>query len=590
MLDGDKVAKFTNCLFESYEKCRGKAVKSIPDFLFWDVVVLTTGDAEQQRVFEMQLESKRSRGELPTDVPFHVFSDPPNTKTGNGGATINSLAELESIYKERLSSMRVLLIHAGGQSKRLPCASIMGKIFTAIPVGPHISDMLDLNLAMFLPFLKKMQPGVFVTCSDVILPYFLDCGGDWSFELPGFTVLAHPSSIEIATKHGVYVLKDAGAALQKSVGTFQCLKVLQKPCEKDIRENGAIVEKNGEEFVFTDSVFFFDHNVSSRLLRFHADCGPITCEIDGYGDFLQALGPLANSDYINNTSNVSYVKPELLNMRLKVFDLLKCLPLNTTVLNDSKFYHLGTMQEYVTNFCEDMTLCKVMNFKRSAFSKVVQDRSNIPGSVEGSILHSVVISSSVIPEISVVEFCHFDIPFKIGENSIISNCEYISNLQGDSNLKCDGKILEIPSNTFIHTVPIKLGSDTFYITIMCSTGDDLKASTLKNEVDELKYFGHDFTKVLDAWGRSVDDIFPKTETCSLWRARLFPALPNMSQALVASLSLLSDLADSGPKFQIPSDTVWLSMADMMTMKDVSGMLEYRNLLHGVIKASLLSEI
>ena len=45
------------------------------------------------------------------------------------------LSELHVRYGSRLAGLRVLLLHAGGLSQRLPSASVLGKLFTALPLG-----------------------------------------------------------------------------------------------------------------------------------------------------------------------------------------------------------------------------------------------------------------------------------------------------------------------------------------------------------------------------------------------------------------------------------------------------------------------
>lgn len=49
---------------------------------FWDVVVITTADYAQKHVFELQIESKRKRKELPLNLPIYVVADPPGPKIG----------------------------------------------------------------------------------------------------------------------------------------------------------------------------------------------------------------------------------------------------------------------------------------------------------------------------------------------------------------------------------------------------------------------------------------------------------------------------------------------------------------------------
>ena len=40
----------------------------------------------------------------------------------------------ERFGREQLNRWKVLLLNAGGQSQRLPSASVLGKIFTALPI------------------------------------------------------------------------------------------------------------------------------------------------------------------------------------------------------------------------------------------------------------------------------------------------------------------------------------------------------------------------------------------------------------------------------------------------------------------------
>ena len=74
------------------------------------------------------------------------------------------LARLEHLWKDELFTKKILLIHTGGQCRRLPQHSAVGKLFARLPRG----RMLDIKLAIYLPFCKKMSSGVFLTASDDI--------------------------------------------------------------------------------------------------------------------------------------------------------------------------------------------------------------------------------------------------------------------------------------------------------------------------------------------------------------------------------------------------------------------------------------
>uniref|UniRef100_A0A8D0F0D1 Fucose-1-phosphate guanylyltransferase n=1 Tax=Strix occidentalis caurina TaxID=311401 RepID=A0A8D0F0D1_STROC len=109
---------------------------------FWDVVVVTAADAEQARGYRQQLAEKLGRRELPLGARYHVFVDPPGRKIGNGGSTLHVLRCLEDLYGDKWTSFIVLLIHSGGYSQRLPNASALGKIFTALPFGSPVYQIV----------------------------------------------------------------------------------------------------------------------------------------------------------------------------------------------------------------------------------------------------------------------------------------------------------------------------------------------------------------------------------------------------------------------------------------------------------------
>ena len=70
--------------------------------------------------YEQQVQTKLDQGQLPMGVPFKVYSDPGGIRTGDGGATLNIIYELHKETGDDLFKKKILMIHAGGYSKRLP--------------------------------------------------------------------------------------------------------------------------------------------------------------------------------------------------------------------------------------------------------------------------------------------------------------------------------------------------------------------------------------------------------------------------------------------------------------------------------------
>lgn len=113
--------------------------------------------------------------------------------------------------------------------------------------------------------------------------------------------------------------------------------------------------------MYTDSAYYMDRATAKHLLTFYDKHVPLTCEIDAYGDFLQALGPEATEEvsrrhkrqrwpsvfpplfnqfnprssqipqYCENTANVIDVESDLTKLRRALFQHLRGIPLNVVL-------------------------------------------------------------------------------------------------------------------------------------------------------------------------------------------------------------------------------------------------------------------
>jgi len=76
----------------------------------------------------------------PTWNDYFFTSDPQDKKLGSGGGTawlLDTCRESENSalkFGDWLSSEKRILIHAGGQSRRLPAYAPIGKIFLPVPI------------------------------------------------------------------------------------------------------------------------------------------------------------------------------------------------------------------------------------------------------------------------------------------------------------------------------------------------------------------------------------------------------------------------------------------------------------------------
>ncbi|CAG2190353.1 FPGT [Mytilus edulis] len=594
------ITTFMKNVLSNYSSIRGKD-KDSGHAKFWDVVVITTADEDQKEIFDAQLKDKLDRKEVPLNLPIHIISDPPGTKLGNGGSTLTALDFLHTEYGDGLYDYRVLLLHAGGQSKRMPSASILGKIFSAIPTGNPLYQMLDFKLAMYWPFLPRMPAGVFLSCADDFLVYNL---GDetlpWKFEETGFTALAHPSSIQIGTQHGVYVLENPeNIDTSKHILNQKCIEVLQKPSETVMYKKDAVIKDKTLKFpgdikvkghvAYTDSSFFFGMDVTKKLIGFYKENSPITCEIDAYGDFLQALGPNATIDYTSHIPNVSNPTKSLIPTREKIFNLLKGTNISLLLMNSSRFIHIGTTQEFSQHFCFDKQFQEEVGLEMDVFNNWVENRESKDCSKkmkfsdvnQGCVMHSCLTSDSTVSPGTVVEYFHADIPVNIGQNSIISNCALLTSEVSESLNHCD-----VPHDLFLHTVPVFHNGSTMYVTIFFHVKDNLKKQAPAKDLiflqrtlgDVLSICKLDIQKLANKGSGDEDN----SGKLSLWTAPIYPLEKTMSKSFVLSMKTITKIRTENKSDLNLNDYSLVSIAEILKIKDFKTMLSFRSKLNRTI--------
>ena len=123
-------------LSQSYEDAWADYSRSLvrPQFVHWDYVVLTASNEQQAEGFRVQLEERRRAKFLPEKTKFAVIPDPGGKRVGSGGATLGILRYIANqAGSSDFSGLRILVIHSGGDSKRVPQYSALGKLFSPVP-------------------------------------------------------------------------------------------------------------------------------------------------------------------------------------------------------------------------------------------------------------------------------------------------------------------------------------------------------------------------------------------------------------------------------------------------------------------------
>ena len=148
---------------------------------------------------------------------FFVTSDPVDHKLGSGGGTTWLL---EQCYRQQgggmsfadwLRSERRLLIHAGGQSRRLPSYAPSGKILLPMPVyrwerGQRLNQtLLDIQLPLYEEMMDKCPHSVrtMIVSGDVYVRATQPVG-----PVPEADVVCYGLWLDssVAKNHGVFVM------------------------------------------------------------------------------------------------------------------------------------------------------------------------------------------------------------------------------------------------------------------------------------------------------------------------------------------------------------------------------------------------
>ncbi|KAF9140521.1 hypothetical protein BGX30_006410 [Mortierella sp. GBA39] len=450
------LASYSRLLKEESRTTENEPVNTVDkEMPFWDIVIVTAGDKQQKHCYQRRINQKLTDRSIPSRARYLVIEDPPNSKIGSAGSTCLVMKILQETFPaDFLLQARTLLIHAGGYSTRLPHVSARGKVFTALPQAdkPEGIQVLDLKLVLYLHLLKSMPPGVFLTSADGI-ELFSSCSPFPKDPKPfTITALAHPSSTQIGSTHGVYLLHDPEGLIptdraripkDQSALLLKCRKFLHKLSLDEMRRTPKLIYNNSsasegqEEEVYTDSCYYFDPHTAALMANVYPRLSP-ECDLEAWADVL-SFQDSCPSNYETGT-NIRAITQQPLKQELRDANV----QLDVMVLNASKFYHLGTMQEFIFATCTDRAFMSELNIRNST-----------PGVAIISALKSPLF----------IENCHIPPTAQIGAGSVLVDTNLPDTKEG-----CKERI-QIPAHTCMFTLQLQ---EHAFVTFTFSVNDDMK--------------------------------------------------------------------------------------------------------------------
>ena len=153
-------------------------VLSRPDFPRFDVVAITASNEHQAETFRAQLAARK----LPAGIEFVVIPDRDGKRIGSGGATLSVIKYIKEKYGS-FKGLRAVCLHSGGDSKRTPNYSALGKLFSPVPrtlPNGNPSTLFDEFMISTASIPGRMSEGMLMLSGDVLLlfnPLQIDFGG-----------------------------------------------------------------------------------------------------------------------------------------------------------------------------------------------------------------------------------------------------------------------------------------------------------------------------------------------------------------------------------------------------------------------------
>ena len=483
----------------------------------WDYLILTASNALQARAYEDQLRARKELGLLPQVREAFVVPDLDGKRIGSGGSTLWSLREIlrrerarrgvdftgRGAVRQALSHLRILIVHAGGDSRRLPAYGPCGKIFVPLPGAPEAPlppALFDRLVPAFLA-LPAGIPGsgqVVVAAGDALIRFD---AGSVEFSQPGIIALGCYAAPEEASRHGVFCMGAGGTVslyLQKpSIEMQQAAGALdaggRAPLDigvmhMDAATAAALLSAFGVESAGEGSLDFTPQ--ARRQILEHG--------LDLYREICCALGRDATLEHYTSSarSSGSTWPGELL---AQVFPALRAIPFHVQLVPACRFLHFGSTRQLI----------------ESGLALVAEDRDR-PASSTLLVLDSAVSGQGRI----------------CGTRSWLEGCRITSLLElSGQNLIAGVDVdatLALPPEACLEVLRGRgRGGENVFFVRCYGVRDTFKQSLLEDG----RFCGRPLLSWLAAAGVQPDEVWPGVEDPaqrSLWNARVFPAVRDAS--------------------------------------------------------------
>lgn len=538
----------------------------------WDDCILTASDERQADMYRRQLDWRREAGVLPPHTSFAVMADPQGQRIGSGGATLRALASLPSLSSTlppngAAPELRILLIHSGGESRRLPHCSAIGKLFARVPrklPDGRASTLFDEFLISVSGLAAELPLGVLVAPGDS-LPIFDHL--QLSFHRDGVIGVAVSAPAEMGFRHGVYV---------RAEGSHRLKAYLHKPSLEALAHWEAV---SSEDTVDLDTgLVWLDASSSRKLVALAraepmaAICG-LTSEgppgravaLNLYPDLLLPLAPSTTlGSYLADTSD-GLVSPEVEAARRTLWERWRGTPFSVERLHPAVFVHFGTSQEYWRNVAADRGIARMCGWEGRVAAWLAKP-------VQGDEDRLILIDAVLEGEVEVGSKPGLVVDSYLAGPLCWQGSVVVAGVQS-------AQRLTLGTDLVLYQVPVMDG----FVSPVFGLHDDPKREWTDPSAT---FLNRPWSEWLAEMSAEVEVLWPHVspEQRTLWNARLYPVTEDRDGSLALSLPL------QAPKNEPPEWRArWqaaarISMADSFSQADTERLFTELTVLEDAVAA------
>lgn len=495
------------------------------NFPTWDYVILTASNADQAKAYQEQIDYRLSQVKLPTQTHYSVIPDKDNQRVGSGGATLGVIKYIQEC-SSHLDNLRILVIHSGGDSKRVPQYSACGKLFSPVPrllPDGRRSTLFDEFIIGMAGVASRISSGMLVCSGDVLLlfnPLQIDF---YTYGSVAAAALSIKENVETGKDHGVYQRSNSGNVAKflhkQTVETLQSFGTTDDQGNVDIDTGAVILDSQilTKLYSLINTPEKFDALVNEKA------------RLSFYADFLYPLAEDSTLEQFYLEKPEGDFTPELRYGRELLWEALHPYAMKLIRLSPASFIHFGTSSELRKLMAEE-----VDQYSYLSWSKRVNCNRNC---IDYAANNSYISHRSIVCAGSYIEDSYIHHGSVVGKNCIISG------------VTLDGQT--VPDNCVLHG--LKLANGRFVVR-MYGVNDNPKENNL---------FGHSLDK-------------------PLWESPIYPIKDTIKEAVDATLEVYHrGFADP--------DCTSISLKDSFNQADSSAILAWQERLDDKVKVESLLE-